>query len=151
MAFRLFIAGPWADREQVQVVGRTLTEAGYIITSRWLSEHTDIPDDTPDREELLLKQAMDDIEDVANADGFVYCNFRMSEGKATELGLALAWGKPILLIGPRTCNGPGTGNIYLKMPFAQVDNVDEAVVYLNEQLRLAKAAMLEGEHAAVQN
>src|SRR5688572_142606 len=98
-----YVAGPWADRENVRKITAKLQDAGYNITSRWL-EVEDVPEDDPRREEYLKQQAIHDLEDLIRADALFYVNSMKSEGKATELGVALATMKPIIVVGDRSNN-----------------------------------------------
>lgn len=107
----IYIAAPWAHRDEAKIMADVLRADGHTINSRWLTEHADIPVDAPNRRAALHEQATCDAEDVLSSNLFVYVNSLLSEGKATELGFALMSGVEIALIGER---GP---NIFLNLNF----------------------------------
>ena len=120
-SYKIFCAGPWLDRPQMQAIATKLQEAGHTITSRWVFEHPDLPPTSPGYLELVKEQAMQDIEDLAKAEVMVYLNSRMSEGKATELGMAMLLRIPILVIGK------AERNIYLKLLPETFETVEQVI------------------------
>lgn len=108
---RIYVAGPWACKEEVRAVVRYLRSQGLIITSRWV--------DRPETEyecapELMRSEAVRDIEDIDNSDALLYLNLQKSEGKATELGMVLARGDM-----PIYCVGGTQNNVFLHLPEIQ--------------------------------
>lgn len=124
MALKIYVAGPWQDREDVvKPIAAKLVGAGYEVTSRWL-EVPDVADDDPHRLEYLKEQAQHDLEDVVKADALVYVNSRKSEGKATELGVAIARLMPIVVIGGLE------NNVFLHLGLANFPTIDEALLWM---------------------
>lgn len=123
-ALKIYTAGPWADRPHVREIAQKLRDAGHEVTSRWL-EVEDVLDDDPRRDEYLRQQAIHDLEDVIEADGLVYVNSRLSEGKATELGFAMATLKPVIIIGDRR------NNVFLHLELPAFPTIDDAIVWMN--------------------
>jgi hypothetical protein len=128
-----YTAGPWKDREQVKVVAEKLRDEGYKVNSRWL----DVPEEAPDGmayDEYLVQQANHDLHDVVAADVLMYVNTgTLSEGKATELGIAIAMLKPIIAIGGKA------NNIFLNLNIPNFPTIEEAITFLKEQEALEVA------------
>lgn len=94
---------------------------GHTVTHKWW-EHENIPEDEKTAE-LLQEQAALDQAGVLKADMLILINSAKSEGKATEQGMALATGKPILAVGVR---GTVSINVFHYLPsYRWVDNLDE--------------------------
>ena len=123
---RCYVAGPWADKPNVQSIADKLSEVGFEITSRWLGVDDVDPED-PNRHQYLQQQAIHDIEDLTRADVLVYVNSMKSEGKATELGMALATAKPIIVIGDRS------NNVFLNLDLQVFPDIEDALVWMEEQ------------------
>jgi len=122
-----YTAGPWHDRAIVKGVRDKLVEADYKVNSRWL----DIPENPPEGmsyEEYQQMQARNDLADVVSADVLMYVNTGYkSEGKATELGVAIAMLKPIIIIGDRS------NNIFLNLGMPCFADIDAAIDFLKEE------------------
>lgn len=94
---RIYIAGRYSRRVEFQDFANQLKEIGHTITSRWLDGRHDGVDDA--------QCAKDDFEDVKSAD--VVISFTEEPrcatrgGRHVEFGLALAWGKPCIMIGDK--------------------------------------------------
>lgn len=89
---RFYLAGPYPDRKELEKVSiRIEKRTGWTCNARWLDgRHDGIP------YELA---AQDDVEDVKNADALVIISGESSRGGMwTELGMALAWEKPIIFL-----------------------------------------------------
>lgn len=115
--FTIYLAAPWAHKAAARIARTALQAAGYTVTSDWIDQH----DDTANPVDLA-EQAIHDFNQVRKADILVILNLAKSEGKATELGVALASGKSVFLVGPRTIN------IFYHMPTVhQVDTVQEVI------------------------
>ena len=94
---KVYIAGPWAERDAVRVFAGKVVEAGHDITEAWWYH----PESTDHTE--LVRQGFRDWDAVQEADAMIVINSKKSEGKAVEMGLALAYGlAPIIVVGPRT-------------------------------------------------
>ena len=118
----IYIAGPWKDRPHVIDQAQKLREAGFTVDCRWLTAN-DVADDDPNRAQYLKDQAMNDIEDLIKADLLMVINTRQSEGKAVELGMAIAALKRIIIIGDRT-------NIFNYLNIPRFDWIEEAIAFL---------------------
>ena len=127
MGYRCYVAGPWMHRDEVRVVAQKVRDAGYTVDCRWLDVHDDVALDDPNREAFLRAQALADIEDILASDAFIYVNSMMSEGKAVELGMAIATLKPIIIIGDRN------NNIFLSLSMPAFPTVEEALVWMKEE------------------
>jgi nucleoside 2-deoxyribosyltransferase len=120
---RIYLAAPWAHREDMPTISEQLEAAGHYITWKWW--------ETPDLKEgsifdgELMKQAGKDMQGVIDADVLVVLNSAKSEGKAVEQGLAIAYKKPIIAVGKL---GDGTAkNVFHYLPnYRWVETVDEA-------------------------
>jgi nucleoside 2-deoxyribosyltransferase len=128
-----YTAGPWKDRDKVRVVAEKLRDEGYRVNSRWL----DVPEEAPEGmtyEEYQVQQANHDLHDVVAADALIYVNTGYkSEGKATELGIAIAMLKPIIAIGGKA------NNIFLNLNIPNFPTIEEAITFLKEQEALEVA------------
>jgi hypothetical protein len=132
----IYTAGPFKDREYVKEVAEKLRDNYYDVNSRWL----DVSPDTPEgmtKEEYYRQQALNDLEDCIKANLLVYVNTgTMSEGKATELGVALAMLKPIIIVGP----GGRSNNIFLHLNIPHYETVEQAVEWMKSEEMKAKLA-----------
>lgn len=102
----LYVAAPWIFGGDANLVAKELEKAGFTVTARWikqvpknLSMEYDYTKDTTINDERGKEQSLMDLHDVKKADAMVVLNSCKSEGKAVEQGVALATGKPIIIIG----------------------------------------------------
>lgn len=102
----VYLAGPWQDRPLVAKWAKALENEGHRITRRWWI------DEVPDNDVAnLTRCATSDLFGVNQADTFILLNWRKSEGKATELGYALAHGKRIIVVAGEDISN----NIFLNL------------------------------------
>lgn len=97
---KLYLASSFSDRDVLRSWADDLRRAGHIVTSRWLSGSHDIVEHSGDERRL----AEEDFEDVEAADTlvlFVPVNGRRG-GCHVEFGLALAWGKRLIIVPSRS-------------------------------------------------
>ena len=92
-----YIAGKWQERDRVKEVYRTLRSMGHKITCNW----TDHEEPKEDILEWNRKYAFDDILGVKKCDIFLMIlekdyNYK---GAWVEMGMAIAYNKPIAIIG----------------------------------------------------
>lgn len=123
---KIYLAGPWVRRPEVREVAKRLEAEGYELTSRWLYEHEGDPNDASgltSPEDYIRLQAQEDLADVMRADVFVMLNLQKSEGKAVELGFALANQKRVFCVGTRF-------NIFCTLG-TQLDTVDDLLFALS--------------------
>ena len=90
---KFFIAGSWEDRDMVEKLTHDIWKkfGNWNSTTSWW-KHED--------KGLGLAYAYDDKENLRKADIFIIYNTdRKSTGKIVELGMAIAWDKPIFVYG----------------------------------------------------
>lgn len=132
---KVYIAAPWVCRAEAGGFQDTLEAAGFEVTSHWIKGHgADSCDGFSKTDDELRQEAQQDLDDLERADAFVIFNLKeKSEGKATELGYALAISKPVILVGERS------RNVFYWLPdVLQVDNIEEAITVL-QTLSIAAA------------
>lgn len=114
---RIYVAAPWKHRDDANVAAKQLRDANHVVISRWLRDHADSTNHVQ-----LQREAMNDLHDLSQCEGLIYLNLAKSEGKATELGFALAMQKRIILVGERE------NNVFLHLPqIYQVPTVHDAI------------------------
>lgn len=130
MTHKVYLAAPWKHRAEARIAADELRARGHEVNCRWL-EHPQVSETDEGAPEFLREQALNDLDDLSAADVLVYMNNCLSEGKATELGFALASSKPIVLVGPRQ------NNVFLQLDIPQFDTVSDAADYLETALLYA--------------
>lgn len=121
---KIYLASRYSRREELCGYRAELEAIGHTVTSRWLNGAHQIADDgTPLGEErekqfedmadprgAALRQSFlqENMADVESADLLIAFTEeprvgggRSRGGRHVELGLALAWGKQIFVVGPR--------------------------------------------------
>ena len=99
---KIYLAARYSLRFAMQDEAKKLNNAGYDVISSWI--YGDEEDQlTP---EGLHKIAQKDIDQVRDCDILVTFSepagsYNRGGGRHTELGLAMAWDKPCVLIGPK--------------------------------------------------
>jgi len=78
----------------------------------------------PDRETKLRGHAQDDFRGAASAEALILLSSAKSEGKATEQGIALAKGIPIIAVGKR---GEFSNIFHYLHNYRWVASVEEAI------------------------
>lgn len=147
MSLLMYVAGPFADRDKVRVIADKLREAGHRVSSSWL-EINELPPEGTSREEYYREQGLKDLHEVITSDMLIYCNTgTISEGKATELGVAIATLKPTIIIGDRS------NNIFLHLNIPCFPDVDAAIRWMVEQKAayMASKGITEIVEQAVEN
>lgn len=117
----VYIAAPWIHRTQAQDAARKcMVIADLCVTSRWIFSHEDSQD-----ADNLTKQAWQDSVDVRLAQYVIVLNSALSEGKATELGMALMLGKQVIIVGKPEDR---SRNIFYYLPnIRYVTTLEEAI------------------------
>jgi hypothetical protein len=119
---RVYVAAPWDDRIVAGDFAVTLRHMGFEITRYWWDVECDEDDYT-----LLGEHAVEDIYAVEDADAFVLLQTSKSEGKAVEMGVALASGIPVIAV----LFGKTLSNIFQHHPGVLVVNkLDDAMAAL---------------------
>jgi nucleoside 2-deoxyribosyltransferase len=117
----IYIAAPFIKKYEARQVRQELRMAGFDTCSAWLDQ----PDE-PYEVASNISRAMRDVEEVESCSVFLFLNLAMSEGKATELGMALMLGKPIFCIGGKE------RNVFLHLPqITHVLDVTEFIAAIN--------------------
>lgn len=100
---KIYCAGPWIHKSDLKVIADELRHRNFTVTSRWhdTTLNSNIYEAEP---RVMSEEAQKDYDDIFAADTLVYLNSAKSEGKATELGIALARGYDIFVIGGRQNN-----------------------------------------------
>lgn len=99
---RIALSAKFSRREEMRAVASWLRSLGYVITSRWLESQAD---DSNLSDSEASAAAVMDVKDVLDADVLVAFAERplsrddVRGGRHVELGVALASGKPVVLIG----------------------------------------------------
>ncbi len=101
---KIYIACPFEERERAISLAMTLRSFKHIITARWLTPENPVGDDDP---QVRSDRAVGDLRDIQDADLVIVMNpcgyeTRGTGGRHTELGIALALGTRVILIGERT-------------------------------------------------
>lgn len=134
MSLLMYVAGPFSDRDKVRVISEKLQEAGHRVSSSWLQVR-ELPPEGPVREDYYREQGLIDLQEVIESDMLIYCNTgTLSEGKATELGVAIAMLKPTIIIGDRS------NNIFLHLNIPCFPDVDVAIAWMIEQKKIYMAS-----------
>lgn len=126
----VYLAGPWDDRQKMPAICDLFEQAGFEITHKWWLYEASKGEDgkTPDPK-FGYECAMHDYNGVKDATMLVILNSVYSEGKAVELGLALAWEKYICVIGRNVTN------VFLNLPVHKVDFPHEALEWARNIVR----------------
>lgn len=99
---RIYVAAPWKDRNLAANIAADLEYCGYIITQKWWIFEGEEENTSWDFKKLC---ATLDAAGVRTADAVVMLNTQKSEGKAVEMGLAIAYQIPIVIIGDKEKRG----------------------------------------------
>jgi hypothetical protein len=120
---KIYLAARFDRSGEMLGVAAALSRAGHFVTSRWIHGRQNAPD---------LVSAVEDIEDLADADCLVSFTERPTEGvswaarggRHVEFGVAVATGKRVCVVGPRE-------NIFHHLPRVEVfRSLDELVAGL---------------------
>lgn len=113
---RIYVAAMYSLRSEMVKVHEALVRGGHEPTSRWV--------DGAEENMSSAEAAVMDMEDVYRADAllaFTYDRGKMFSGggRHVELGMALAWGKRVFIVG-------GLENVFCYHPcVTQVQSVEE--------------------------
>jgi len=116
---KVYLAGSWENRHKIRKMMDRIEKAGHIITTDWTWHDSDNP-------ATLTDYANGDYLGVKRADVLVLDGETRSSGKMTEFGMAIAWNKPVILIGD-------ISNIFKYIGvYAKAKDIDEVIDMLNE-------------------
>ena len=111
---RIYLAARYSRREELCGYAAALRSFGHVVDARWLLGNHQIHEGA-DKVELATISvpiegrpfALDDYDDVANSDLLIaFSESPRSDassrgGRHVEFGLALAWSKRVIVVGPR--------------------------------------------------
>lgn len=103
----VYLAAPYATKDEIRRHASELEALGCEVTAQWLDEpHAATVAFTSRDPEELRAFARRDIDDIARAEVFLFFSLDPEQptkrgGRHVELGLAVAQGKRIIVIGPR--------------------------------------------------
>lgn len=118
---KVYLAGPWVDREVCGKIGELLEEHVTITHKWWKLEGGE------DIAGITKRQfAEADIAGVKAANVVVVFNSSLSEGKSFEQGVAVTLGIPIILITPKGVN-PSNNVFHNLYHYLHVNTIDEAI------------------------
>jgi nucleoside 2-deoxyribosyltransferase len=120
---KIYIAAPWVHKDRMPEIAAKFEAQGHLVTHKWWEVEGTGPYSDDEREHF----ADADRDGVLGADILVLINSAKSEGKATEQGMAIAAGIPIVAVGK--LGDQETKNIfhYLTDCYHWVETVEEAV------------------------
>lgn len=143
---KVYLAARYSRRLELCEYRRRLEGIGFQVTSRWLNGAHQVDRDglklgvegeelvetgsTLEAAELRDLFAREDIQDVQAADLMIAFTEQPRSagtrgGRHVEAGMALAWGKPLVIIGPRE-------NVFYSLRTVnQFDSLDEAIPLLS--------------------
>lgn len=104
---RVYLAAPWAHKAEAESAHAFMRQCGLQVVSTWTTQDTDTA--------ASLEHAQSDYAELQRANVLVLLNLCKSDGKATEMGYALAKGYRVIVVGGRE------GNIFYHLP--QVEHV----------------------------
>lgn len=105
--FRVYIASRYSRRDEMRNVAEQLSERGFIVSSTWLQEdyplNMNLDGLTPEQHAEIATQ---DYDDIVGSDIMVFFaedqnNQPPRGGRHVEVGIALALGVRIYIIGER--------------------------------------------------
>lgn len=104
---KIYLAAQYSQKDLLKTYAQELRDQGITVTSRWLEEphSANVTMDQIDFDRLEYYADMD-FEDVGAADLLIFFaqdpNVAVKRGgRHVEFGMAMALGKPIVVVGPR--------------------------------------------------
>jgi len=126
---RVYVASKFSRVEEVKRIIRQLEDQGHKVTVDW-TVHTCAGDYGPALQEKLVTYAKLDFEGVRAADAVIMLQDSASRGGFCELGMALAWGKLVCVVGGRFAY-PHQAPIFYALPEAHhFESYEDAVQWL---------------------
>lgn len=119
---KIYVATKFEDGPFAKKVMESLQSAGHSITHDWTGESS-AGKEGEELKQYLLKCATWDLEGVVSCDALILLNHPHGKGMFTELGIALALRKPVIVVKPGVAN-----NIFFHLPECRtVETVGEAI------------------------
>lgn len=103
----VYLAAPFTHKKEAKEVRAKLEGIGMKVVAEWLDSPSTLTNDdltNPVYADEFQQMAIQDVTGINSADCLVILNLEKSEGKATEMGLAYATGRPIIVVGERSRN-----------------------------------------------
>lgn len=105
---KFFLSARYSRRDELRRVRTELIKRGHTVVSRWLDtewEHKDDQGSSAAPPAYRAKHALEDFEDVRACDCLVAFTDPPGAGgrrggRHVEFGLAAAWGKKLIVVGP---------------------------------------------------
>ena len=110
----IYLAARYSRLEELNTYAEDLRAVGHRVEARWLLGDHQIHEGTDKVEAATVSVpvegrafALDDYEDVVKADALIAFSEEPRAAKASrggrhvEFGMALAWGKKVIVVGPR--------------------------------------------------
>ncbi|HET7326985.1 MAG TPA: hypothetical protein VFJ14_06815 [Nocardioidaceae bacterium] len=107
---KIYLAARYSRHDEMQGVRAVLEALGHTVTSRWIDQHGGEQLESATAEVLNIDPESvahfgeDDIEDLDEAEAVISFTSPDGGGKGgrhIEFGMALAWGKRLVIVGPR--------------------------------------------------
>lgn len=99
----IYIAAPWKHKQSAIETSDRVESVGHTVVSNWFRNDYDANVyEAP--EKIMATEAERDIVELSRAEAVIYLNIEKSEGKATELGFAIARSIPVFVIGGKQNN-----------------------------------------------
>jgi hypothetical protein len=119
---KIYVATKFEQAAYAKKVMEALESAGHSITHDWTGEVSEGKEED-ELKQFLLKCASADFEGVRNCDLLLLLNHQHGKGMFTELGMALAFNKKVIVI-----DGWKANNIFFSLPnCTMVKTVGEAI------------------------
>lgn len=129
----IYIAARFTEKEVVKTLMGTLEEDGHYVTHDWTSEEdipANYPSDLPEylgRVAYLQECAEKCVQGVLEADVVLVLNNATGAGLFVEVGLAIAYGKKIVVVNPEARDIP----FWYLQEMSLVDTEEDALLEIN--------------------
>ena len=118
----VYLASRYRRRKELENYAQDLANQGWEVTSRWVFGHHENDCRSP------TIYALEDWDDLARAQWMMAFTEEPNDhgsysrgGRHVELGMALAWGKNVVIVGPRE-------NVFCHLPQVRQADTFEAAV-----------------------
>jgi hypothetical protein len=139
---RLFLIGKFNERERLRWLREhILTPAGHTVVSAWIDSKESGHDEMS--EGACIRQVVVNRREMQEADAGIYLpSWIPSPGRMTDVGMALAFGKPLVLLGVSKWEGLGwfDRSIYLRGAMCCLNEADLPAVLSSVEVLLADGA-----------
>lgn len=129
---KIYVASKFEEGPFVKKVMESLESAGHTITHDWTGESS-AGKEGDELKQYLLKCATWDLEGVMSCDLLLLLNHPHGKGMFTEMGIALALRKPVIIVKPEVAN-----NIFFHLPecrsVATVGDAIELIQKMNKEV-----------------